>query len=826
MLPIESYLNQIRQELEQHQVILLRASPGSGKTTRVPDYLNSQAGYRVLVLEPRRVAAVNAAQYVAASRNQEVGDSIGYQVRFDSKKSHRTGVLFVTEALLLKFLVQEAQVDSFNCIIIDEFHERSKYTDVALGVLKTLLKSRPDLKLVIMSATCDEKELVNFFKDLVLIDVPGVSHPIKLLYDTKPQTLRIDRHWYQKMEGLISQALAQNNHGSILVFVPGRGECEGLAKRLSAYPVPVFVLHGQMSLEQQKRIFSAEQERRVIISTNVAESSVTVPGVRVVIDSGLERVATWDPELKLNQLLLKRISLASHKQRAGRAARLGPGQVYLAWMKSDELSMKADISPEVLDSDLRYLILLLIRLGYTNIAQFDWLSSPGVTKINLAIEDLVQKKLIDSQFNLSELGSNILRLPLELDWSYLLSYFFKAPRAKDLIPFITFLAEYKTFVKGGHPFQSKSNYDDCENDLTRDFETAANDSNLSSYLLRTLASVTQVVSEWTNIRYTRSDLFKALESFDQHVSIFVESYLQVFPERLAQVREHSPSKFLLSSGKGAVLSSEVGLKKSPYFLVFDLSRFGLDIQIRKVMGLTQDTVLGLPSSFFQVTQTEFIEPETQRAYDLKQVFLGKLLIKESKSLKNTSPFAALNWQIKKDPSLFLSQHPTLDRDIKSWRWWCYHNKKDDVLPELIEFLIDEVILDQHPLGQLQSLDWKPYFYRVLDPETVTQWVSQCPSHIKLPTGRLVKLDYHQLNHAVEIEARLRDLFCLKVHPKICNQPIRITILGPHQRPIQITQDITLFWQSSYQEIRKELRGRYPRYPWPEDPENYIPTKLG
>jgi HrpA-like RNA helicase len=230
MLPIEPFLDEIVTLVNKHSVVLLRATPGSGKTTRVPDYLNQRLNYKTLVLEPRRVAATNAAQFIAESRKEVVGQSVGYQVRFESVQNGDTNVLFVTEALLLKFLISDSDLSRFNCVIIDEFHERALYTDVALGLLRDLLKRRSDLRIVIMSATVDDQDLRQFFQDIFVFDVSGTIYPLKVIHHHQPQLIRIDPNWYLKMQDLILKAFFESLDGSLLVFLPGRGECEQLKK--------------------------------------------------------------------------------------------------------------------------------------------------------------------------------------------------------------------------------------------------------------------------------------------------------------------------------------------------------------------------------------------------------------------------------------------------------------------------------------------------------------------------------------------------------------------------------------------------------------------
>jgi ATP-dependent helicase HrpB len=869
-------LESIRDSLLRYQVVLLKAPTGSGKTTILPDYLNQKDGSAVLVLEPRRVAVLSAAQFIATKRQEALGHSVGYQVRLDSKKSPQTQILFITEALLLKFLIQDPELKKFRYVILDEFHERSQYTDISLGVLKKILSVRKDLSILIMSATVGDKELKALFPNLVTWDIPSLGHPLEILHETKPQLLRIDKTWLMRMESLICQAMKENPGQSILVFLPGRGECESLAQKLKQNPLvslSVRTLHGQKSLSQQKEILSQSDKPRIILSTNVAESSVTVPGVTVVVDSGLERISTWVPEGKWSELQLKRITLASHRQRAGRASRLGPGKAYLAWYKADELSMKADIEPEISRCDLRSLLLLLSLMGYPKGDDFPWLSPPDLRFLQNAIKDLQDKKLLDLEGDLSPQGKQVALLPFEFDWAYSLSLLCQdcltdkssltnksslvstvsLERDQDfsalkLLPVFIFLADYQNFQSfqsyqtsqsshsfhssdSSHNFQNYENYQSLEGeegDFLKELERVYDHKFFRERIEKPLKEVGSLCGLKGSEEFFLKDSGTFFSSA-QFRRIFLRYYLQAFPERLAQQRPRHPRKCLMAQGKGAVLSFSLKAKPSQYFVVLDLQLVGGDFQVRRFMNVTLEDILSLPESFFSITQCE---DSGDSLYVIERVFFGSLVLKESRFLKEKKDLIFSDKNLFKQEirnrflssqEKFLSEALDFSQVLQRWFFWCDHKGVEDLMPELPQFLLEEA-LDQGVSSWQEFVsikDWTPYFAPLLSYVTFQSWIQDCPESFVLPSKKVLPLKYKAriLGEESSVEGRviLSALFALKSHPCILNKPVRLIILGPHQRPVQITQDILFFWKNSYPEIRKELRGRYSKHPWPENP---------
>lgn len=452
-LPIDAYLPKIKKLVDEHPVVLISASPGSGKTTRVPSYLKTSTSKKIMVLEPRRIAATMAATRIAQENGWVLGEQVGYQVRFENKSSAKTEVLFVTEALLNRKLLTDPLLADFGLIILDEFHERSIHSDTALALLKELQElERPDLKIVIMSATLDLAKLQSLWQDCGLLDVEVPIYPLTLVQDQKPQSLRFNSETVDKVVEAVKKAWTQSPQsgsekgkfgeklketlkenlgeklkeklGDVLVFLPGLSEIDRVSEGLSSWAdrnkVDLRKLHGSLNLREQKQVLERNpNQRRVILATNVAESSLTLDGVDTVVDCGLEKVSKIHHRTGFQSLELVRASLSSARQRAGRAARQGPGLCLQLWTKQDELSMPQERLPEIYRTDLNELRLLLSALKVSHPHSLPWLDRPPENKWKQAEKLLRLLGAFDSGLLLTEKGQKMISKPLPVRWASL-----------------------------------------------------------------------------------------------------------------------------------------------------------------------------------------------------------------------------------------------------------------------------------------------------------------------------------------------------------------------------------------------------------------------
>ncbi|NUM88905.1 MAG: ATP-dependent RNA helicase, partial [Bdellovibrionales bacterium] len=394
---------------------MVSASPGAGKTTRLPPALLSAVEGAVWVLEPRKIAATSASQRIAEENGWELGQEVGYQVRFDRRFGASTRLLFLTEAILLRKLLQDPELRGVGCVVLDEFHERSIHVDLALGALREL-QLLTDLKIVVMSATLDAAPLSRFLGDAPVLEVPGMIHPLTIRYSGRPQLLRTGSEFVERMARLIQKSASEHREGDALIFLPGRGEIERLRRELESWAdstgIALVPLHGQLDLADQREALLPQKHRKMILSTNVAESSLTVEGVRLVIDSGLARISQLHPRTGFESLDLVRISKASATQRAGRAARRGPGTVVRAWTPHDEISMRDFDPPEITRVDLSESLLLLASLGVTNFESFSWFEAPPPRALAQARDLLLALEAMDEGGILTPLGRRLRELPV------------------------------------------------------------------------------------------------------------------------------------------------------------------------------------------------------------------------------------------------------------------------------------------------------------------------------------------------------------------------------------------------------------------------------
>jgi ATP-dependent helicase HrpB len=413
-LPVDQDIPKILQHLQTQNNLVLTAAPGAGKTTRLPPALLALTEKKILVLQPRRVAALAAASRIADENNWNLGEEVGYQVRFDNLTSSRTRLIFLTEALLSRKLLQDPELSDVGIVILDEFHERSIHTDLALGLLKELQElSRPDLKIIVMSATINPGPVQKFLGAAPLVDVPGKLFPLEVSYSNESQLLVTHTTFTERVCANVKK-IAIASSGDVLIFLPGVGEIQRAKTNLQDWAQEksylLLTLYGSLSLSEQKQVLQKSPKKKIILSTNVAESALTIDGVSTVVDTGLARNVSMSLSTGLPRIQLSRISKASATQRAGRAARQGPGKVYKLWTKQDELSMPDFDGAEIHRIDLCESLLFLARMGITDFSQFSWFESPQPRRVQIARTQLESWGALNPA--ITEIGKKMAGLPL------------------------------------------------------------------------------------------------------------------------------------------------------------------------------------------------------------------------------------------------------------------------------------------------------------------------------------------------------------------------------------------------------------------------------
>ncbi|HYK04736.1 MAG TPA: ATP-dependent helicase C-terminal domain-containing protein [Thermoanaerobaculia bacterium] len=689
-LPVDRVLPEIVALVRAEKRAVILAPPGAGKTTRIPPAL--AAFGRTILLQPRRVAARALARRIADERGWTIGNEIGWQIRFERRFTDRTQLLVATEGILTARLQADPLLSDFDFVILDEFHERSIHADLALALVKEAAGTRDDLTVVVMSATMDPGPVSQFLGAKV-IEIDARRYPIDVRYRAN-----------LSMTAAVREA-ARDAKGHILCFLPGAREIERTKNEL-ALP-NVFPLHGSLDVDAQERALAPSRERRIILATNVAETSLTVEGVTDVIDSGVQKVLRFDVETAVDHLVTEQISLDSADQRAGRAGRTGPGRATRLW--DERTILRPHREPEVRRVDLASTVLDIIAWGGDPLT-FGWYERPPEHRIVSAIELLRRLGAIDPR--LTPLGEKLRRLPLH-------------PRLARVL------------IDGGEPAARVCALlsEDVRNIGSGDALTLA-DSPRLDFAARELARLVKGAKG--------GDVRRAL--------------LAGFPDRVAMRREPNSLRLLLSSGTGAVLAKESGMHSGEFVVALDVSG-GQEALVRIASVVEREWLTPTHEDVVHTIR------DNGQVRATKRVWYDQLLLREI----NVPP----------DP---LEAHQLTE----AW-------KAANVDPEL-KRRIAFAGGDERRVQQL------------------------APERVDLPSGRTAKLQYQE-DGSVLASVKLQELFGLADTPRIGPRqtPVTFALLSPAGRPVQVTRDLRSFWNGAYQEVRKEMRARYPKHPWPEDP---------
>ncbi|TGM21763.1 ATP-dependent helicase HrpB [Leptospira meyeri] len=805
--PVLTALQSIVDSIQKNPVTILDAPPGTGKTTALPTEL-LKAGLslekKICILEPRRIAAKNAAKRISQTLNESLGDTIGYRVRFDTKIGKDTKIEFVTDGILTKILLNDPELKEYGLIVFDEFHERRMDSDLCFALARrTQEVFRSDLKILVMSATLEGQNFESIGIKSKPIHVSANPYPLEIFHmgDSQKKT-------NERLLDLIPKAVEQTE-GDILVFLSGKKEIQNLRSQLESLAeikasAVVYGLFGDMDLSEQEKIFlpSASGKKKIILSTNIAESSVTIPGVRIVFDAGYHKHVIFDSESGISHLVKDRISLSSAKQRAGRAAREGKGLVYRLWSKDEENSFLDRTKPEILEGDIDRLILEIKSWG-EEIHQLPFLDSPNKGSVAQSTNRLKLLGCLDSKTNLTNLGKECLRYPLPIRLGKILAIL---PKEKEnIIADIISLVgkentgtDAKTFPVENHPSQLPFDLRIIYDQILRIYREKSDFSN--------------VLSEKNRLFYLASG----------------------FPDRIAKAKAQGGKDFKLSNGKLGILKTS-SIQIPEYILVLDTFSFGQDLYITNYLPLD----LNLIEDFFlEQIETKIVSEKrtNQRGESFLLVKeerrLGELVLdsKESKESNQTILSLALEEYIAKSN---WEDDWLKDSELKHF----YHRIRFLVSFGVLDLNVDPTFLKQtakewlfpfinFDSGKL-SLDKLPFleaFKAYVGYDRLNLVDSEAPVSIQVPSGSRIHLNYDGIEP--ELHVKLQELFGLKSLPKLANGKVNILVhlLSPARRPVQITKDLESFWNHGYHEVKKELKGRYPKHPWPEKPWEAVPTK--
>ncbi|UOF01116.1 ATP-dependent helicase HrpB [Bdellovibrio reynosensis] len=834
-LPIDDFIPEIKSKLQISNNLVITAAPGAGKTTRLPPALLSEVKKKIIVLEPRRMAAIAAAHRIAEEQGWEVGKEIGYQVRFANKTSKETRLVFMTEALLARQMIDDPELKDVDLIVLDEFHERSMHVDVALGLLKELQELGREIKIVIMSATLEAEKISSYLSDCPIVSVPGKLFELEVKYQKSSQSLQTFPAFYENLFQTVKEAQAATQK-DLLVFLPGVGEIDRAISTLQIWAdvknIELVPLHGSLNLEDQRRALQKSNRQRIVLSTNIAESSVTLDGVNTVIDSGLAKSMKQDHRTGFSRLELGRISLSSAIQRSGRAARQYPGVSYRMWNKMDELSFAKSETAEIQRVDLSETLLFLSAQGVTDFNSFSWFEKPPAVALKNAERFLQLSGAIDSQNKITSLGKKILHfpLPVRLAKLMLVSLEMKAP---ELGSEIAALLQDRDILR--RDAVSAFIGDNLECDLSArlyvltQFRRDKRAPKEASFIaLQTVDQGARQIAELAN-RLKDSNSDKSLSKAEQH-DLTKHILALSYADRLCRRRGKS-DRALMVGGRGVKLQSESLVKTSEFF-----------VALSGVEGSSDaETVVGLACGFEKDFVVQVFKDQIQKVRDV--VFI------EEKGQFFTREYRALHGLPLDEPSLV----PATAAEISE--------KLPQIMTDRFDFVLknNEVLADWWTrlqfLERLESLnlDFEKvklgaftqacmgetkmaavmekdlvYFFETALPQVQVQILrKEVPDKIQVPSGSKIKVIYPQ-DKAPYLEVRIQEVFGMMETPKVYFGKIPLTfhLLGPNFRPVQVTANLESFWKNGYPEVRKELRIKYPKHQWPEDPAEGTPEAKG
>jgi ATP-dependent helicase HrpB len=764
-LPIDSVVPAIVDTVRRERAVVVTAAPGAGKTTRVPPALAVDGP--VIVLQPRRVAARSLARRVADEQGWTIGREVGWHVRFERQFGDETAVLFATEGILTARLQQDPLLTGFTTIVLDEFHERSIHADLGIALARQAWLARQDLRVVIMSATLDATRAAAYLDGCQVIDVPGRLHPIDVRY--APGADVVDA----------SAICLRESRGDVLCFLPGAGEIDRVVRddRWSGIDstLEIVSLHGSLDPAAQDRALNPGRARRVILSTNIAETSLTVPRVSGVVDAGLHKVARYDPERVVDSLETERVSQDSADQRSGRAGRLGPGLAIRLWSPSDRLRPHRE--PEVLRIDLSGTVLEILGWGGEP-RSFEWFERPRPDRLDAALELLERLGAVDGAHRLTALGRQMQRLPVSPRLSAIL---LAARGARDAALACAVLSErhYRPSRTGTTATTSS--------DL---FSAIERERELSRHVLAAADALQRLIRPAAGGRVSEAAFRRAL--------------LAGYPDRVGRRRAPGSPRVLLASGHGASIGPESGVREAELLIALDVTagRRGdvSEAQIRMASAVDRSW---LTPTHTRVEHTLDAASGVVRA--TSRDYYGAITLVE----RPVSPDP--------DETARLLVAAFLDRPF---------SHADEQLTRRIRFA--SLDLDVRTLAERSAYGRRGLndvsLEAGLRPDEARRLNDLAPDSIAVPSGRRVRLTY-QDDGTVVAEVKLQELFGLADTPRIGirREPVLLSLLAPNGRPVQLTRDLRSFWERTYPEVRKELRGRYPRHPWPEDPWTARPT---
>ncbi|MEW6186045.1 MAG: ATP-dependent helicase HrpB [Thermodesulfobacteriota bacterium] len=833
ILPIDHILQDLKDAVLNHHGVVLQAPPGSGKTTRVPPALLElfppEKG-RILLLEPRRLAAVSAARWMAQERGEKVGQTLGYSIRFESCLSNRTRIEVVTEGILTRRLNKQPSLDGVGMVIFDEFHERSLQTDLALALCLDIQRSiRKDLKILVMSATMDCRPIAALLGEAPILSISGESFPVKEYYLPQNKSMPLE----QRITMAVSKAL-QETPGDILVFLSGAGEIRRSAEPLDHLAksrkgdFTVHPLYGDLPFKEQEKAILPLKKRKVVLATNLAETSLTIEGVGVVIDSGQARRLRYDPRTGMNRWLTVTISQASAEQRKGRAGRLGPGVCYRLYSRHEYESMQPFTPPEILSLDLTSLVLELIDWGVKDPSALSWLDSPPKAAWEAGKELLTKLGALNYSGILTSSGREMAALPLHPRISRLLlkAHDLDLPQVgADLAALLSERDILRPGFSAGRSLRKEADIGERLQILQEWRRDKSLPPGVDPWAIGTVDRLSRELEKILNR--------PSVPQSPQDPILISRILLNAFPDRIAKKREEGVGRFLLAQGPGIRMPESDPLSRSPYLIVVQadfgegsegkvrlaepvsesIIREELEWCIKRLRRVEWEKKKGA----IVATVEERLDALTLsvRPFSPSDEETVPILCEAIRTGSASLAFTPEVRQLQGRVDLMRRAFP--EEDWPDWSEAALLIKPEEWLSPFLSGLRSR--------EQLNKLDIHLPLLTQLPFERKNQLEKRTPQAITVPSGHRILLDYASGEFPI-LAVKLQEMFGQSDTPTVAGGRVKVLIhlLSPAGRPVQVTQDLKRFWSEVYPQVKKELKGRYPKHPWPDDPWKAVPTR--
>jgi ATP-dependent helicase HrpB len=810
-LPIDAVLDELARALASRHAAVLVAPPGAGKTTRVPLALLEEPWVRekkIIVLEPRRIAARASAERMARTLGERVGETVGYRVRFGSKVSRATRIEVVTEGIFSRQIIEDPELAGVAAVLFDEFHERSLDADLGLALARDVQTGlREELRILVMSATLDGARVAKLLGDAPMIASEGRAFPVETRYVGRKTDAPLER----QMADTIATALRAES-GSVLAFLPGAAEIRRthnfLLERIHDSSIEIVPLFGALEFAVQDRAIAPppKGQRKVVLATSIAETSLTIEGVRIVVDSGMARVPRYEPEIGLTRLETVRASRAAVDQRRGRAGRTESGVCYRLWDEPQTASLPAYTQPEILSADLSSLVLDLAQWGVSDPATLAFLDPLPAPALKEARSLLLELGALNSEGRITAEGKSLRALALPPRLARMIVDSHRLAGGEKAAEIAAILTERGL---GGDSVDLDSRLDQFRRDRSPRGTSA-----------RSLAQ------RWAS--QVAAAEGPSIENASPSTGLMLAF---AFPDRVA--RNRGNGSFVLANGRGASIDETSALARAPFIAVAELTGTAAQGRILLAAPITQPEI--------ELRFADQIESADEISFDRNT--LGLRARRKKRLHAVTLSEVPLALQPSADSARVLADGLVAagidklpwSKPLQQWRDRVMFLRKaegeawpdlsDEALAAQHETWLVPALHDKSSLKEFSAQDLSEALMALLPWDLRARLEREAPTHFEAPTGTMLAIDY-EAEQGPTVAVRLQELFGLKSHPSIAKGkvPLVLELLSPAHRPVQVTRDLPGFWSGSYAAVRSDLRGRYPRHPWPEDPANAMPTR--